>query len=214
MPESPAILCDIGNVIVTFDFSIAAARLAARSPHPQETVLDQLHHLKLPFEDGQIDDTTFVTEAIKTLGFEGSPETFRFIWNDIFAPNDAMIATLERLATTLPLHLLSNTSGLHKDYLFATYPIFARFQNGIYSYSARASKPGRRIFEIAVEQLHLDPSQTFYIDDLDANIVTARQLGFVTHHYHHQKHPELVSALDQWLSLTTPSPEKNPGIAS
>lgn len=197
MPKS-AILCDIGNVIVSFDFSIASRQLAAQSDCPEEKLLDQLHHLKIPFEDGQIDDQTFVSSAMEAIGFHGSAAAFVDIWCRIFAANDAMTTTLTQLALRHPLHLLSNTSGLHKDYLFAQYPVFNLFQSGVYSYSAKASKPGRQIFEIAIEQLDLDPAQTFYIDDLLPNIETAQALGFTTHLYDLTRHHELEAALATW----------------
>ena len=201
---APALLCDIGNVIVTFDFSIAAHRLVEQSDADADSVLDRLHHLKLPFEDGGMGDAEFITRAMAEIGFRGSPEEFVRIWCEIFAVNAPMTATLQRAATRLPLYLLSNTSGLHKDHLFATYPIFNLFQDGVYSYSARSSKPERRIFEIAIEHLDLDPAQTFYIDDLKANIDTANALGFRSHHYAPERHADLEAALDRWMH-TLPS---------
>lgn len=194
----PAILCDIGNVIVSFDFSIASRQLAAHSDCPEGKLLDQLHHLKIPFEDGQIDDQTFVSSAIEAIGFHGSAAEFEDIWCRIFTANAPMITTLEELVIRHPLHLLSNTSGLHKDFLFAEFPVFNLFQSGVYSYSAKASKPGRQIFEIAIEQLSLEPTQTFYIDDLLPNIQTAKELGFITHHYDLARHHELETALAAW----------------
>lgn len=201
MPR-PTILCDIGNVIVSFDFRIASSRLAARSNCPEDALFDRLHHLKLPFEDGQISNQSFVTEAIQAIGFKGSPTEFTRIWCDIFAPNTALITTLERLATTHPLFLLSNTSGLHKDFLFAEFPVFRLFTGGVYSFSAQTSKPGSKIFSLAIEQLGLDPAQTFYIDDLLPNIETAAQLSFITHHYDMTQHSKLESALTAWMNHT------------
>lgn len=199
----PAILCDIGNVIVSFDFHIASSRLAACSDCPEDALFDRLHHLKLPFEDGQISNEAFVTDAIAAIGFKQSPAEFIRIWCDIFAPNAALIRTLESLATSHPLLLLSNTSGLHKDYLFDQFPVFRLFSGGVYSYSAKASKPDPEIFRIAIEQLALDPAQTFYIDDLLPNIETASNLGFITHHYDMAKHPQLESALLAWTNQTS-----------
>lgn len=199
----PSILCDIGNVIVSFDFRIAARRLAELSECPADAVFDRLHHLKLPFEDGQMDDQTFVSEAIKAIQFTDSPAEFSRIWCDIFAPNTALITTLGQLATNHPLFLLSNTSGLHKDYLFAQFPVFSLFSGGVYSYSAKASKPSPEIFHIAIEQLALDPAQTFYIDDLQPNIETASHLGFETHLYDMNRHAELLSDLQPWLNQTS-----------
>ncbi len=191
----PAILCDIGNVIVHFDFTIASRRLAAWSDLPAEAVLPALEGIKGPFEDGQMDDASFVTAASAAIGFRGKREDFIRAWCEIFTANAPMIKTLERLHRTRRLYLLSNTSGLHKDYLFASFPVFNLFQGGVYSYSERASKPGRRIFEAAIEQFDLEPEQTFYIDDLLPNIETAKSLRFATHHYHSSHHQELAGRI-------------------
>lgn len=195
---APAILCDIGNVIVSFDFGVASSRLAALSDTAEDRLLDELQRLKVPFEDGQIDDDAFVSESMAAIGFHGSPEEFRHIWCDIFAANAPMVATLSKLATRYPLFLLSNTSGLHKDYLFAQFPVFSHVRDGVYSHTAKASKPGRRIFEIAIDQLDLDPARTFFIDDLEPNIQTAARMGFVTHHYDLRQHALFEAALAQW----------------
>ena len=104
-----------------------------------------------------------------------------------------MIALVERLHGHVPLYLLSNTSDIHRDYVFRQYPFFARFTGGVYSYEARASKPGRTIFEITCRELALEAASTFFIDDLLPNIETARSLGFQVHHYHFEDHARLLA---------------------
>ena len=84
---------------------------------------------------------------------------------------------------------------IHRDYVFRRYAFFSRFTAGTYSYEAKASKPGREIYEIAQRQLALDPASTFFIDDLLPNIETARTLGFQAHHYHYDQHDALLLQL-------------------
>lgn len=196
----PAILCDIGNVLATFDFSIAAHRLSSASPFPADTILQQLDDLKLPFENGDLTDSEFLAAAVERLQFAGTPEDFAAIWCGIFSANDAMRHTLQPLRGRIPLYLLSNTSGLHRDWLFRAFDVFQLFDDGVYSYSAHCSKPDAAIFQHAIDQLQLDPAHTFFIDDLPANIATAEQLGFVTHTYDFRQHPALHHHLTEWLS--------------
>lgn len=198
MPSQPVLLSDIGNVLVAFDFDIAARRCAELSPFPASALSSRLDGIKLPFEDGRMDDDSFVEQAIAALEFRGTKEQFIAIWCEIFTENAAMDRTLKGLAGQVPMHLLSNTSGLHKDYLLRTFGIFSHFQDGVYSYSAKCSKPGEEIFRHTIEKLSLDPAQTFYIDDLEANIATARRLGFQTHLYRMQEHGRLEQDLDAW----------------
>jgi putative hydrolase of the HAD superfamily len=129
------------------------------------------------------------------LRYRGTEAAFIAAWEDIFTPNEPMLALVERLHGRFPLYLLSNTSDIHRDYIFARYPIFARFTGGTYSYAVRASKPGTEIYQHAIRAHGLDPARTFFIDDLLPNIETARALGFQAHHYHHDRHGELEEEL-------------------
>ncbi len=195
----PVLLSDIGNVLTFFDFSVAARRVAERSPWPAEALSARLDHLKGPFENGDLDDATFLREAVAALEFRGSEAEFARIWCEIFTENAAMRATLEPLAGRIPMRLLSNTSGLHKEHLLAEFGIFQPFDGGVYSYSAKCSKPGEEIFRKTIEELDLDPALTFYIDDLEPNIATARRLGFEAHHYDARRHDEFERELNAWL---------------
>jgi FMN phosphatase YigB (HAD superfamily) len=196
----PTILSDVGKVLIDFDFSIAARRLAEKSPHPAESVLHCLDDIKLPYEDGRMDDEAFVTAAIERTQFRGTRDEFAQIWCEIFTPNEPLHALLRTLRGKLPMYLLSNTSGLHKDYFLRQFPVFECFTDGVYSYSARCSKPGEEIFHLTCRTLDLDPARTFYIDDLEPNIATARRLGFQCFHYAFERQAELESALADWLT--------------
>jgi HAD superfamily hydrolase (TIGR01509 family) len=197
MPR-PAILSDIGNVLVSFDFKIAAKRAAELCPYPPEKLFTRLDDIKLPYENGDIDDAAFVQEAMRLLEFRGDAARFEQIWCEIFSENAAMAHSLNGIADQLPKYLLSNTSGLHKNHLLQTYGIFRHFHGGVYSYSAKCSKPDAAIYRVAIAELDLDPEQTLFIDDLPANIATARELGFQTHHYQINDHAALETTLAAW----------------
>lgn len=194
----PVLLSDIGNVLTFFDFGVAAQRVAELCPFPPEAMWGKLDHIKGPFEDGRMDDDAFIKAAMESLQFQGTEAQFAAIWCDIFTQNEAMKSTLAPLVGKVPMKLLSNTNGLHKDFLLSTFDIFQAFDGGVYSHLAKCSKPGEEIFRLTIEQLDLDPAQTFYIDDLEPNIATARRLGFQAHHYHHDRHALLEAELSAW----------------
>lgn len=195
---SPAFVSDVGKVLIDFDFAPAARRLAEKCPHPAETVLTLFDSIKGPYEDGRIDDEAFVREGIRLTGFTGTAQEFITIWCEIFTENLPMKTSLDAIAGKVPMYLLSNTSGLHKDYFWRTYGIFVPFSDGVYSHEARCSKPGEEIFRHTIEKFSLDPARTFYVDDLLPNIETAARLGFRTFHYSLARHPEFEAALADW----------------
>lgn len=191
-----AFLFDIGNVLLRFDFGLALQKLAAKSAiHNPAEILLQADRIKVPYEDGQIDRAAFLRAAFDLLQFRGSEAEFITAWEEIFEPNLPMVELLDQLRPKYPLYLLSNTSDIHREYIFRTYAFFGHFTGGIYSYEARTSKPGAAIFHRAIDQFRLTPETTFFIDDLLPNIETARSLGFVSHHYHHDRHSELLTDL-------------------
>jgi putative hydrolase of the HAD superfamily len=192
-----AFLFDIGNVILRFDFHIALRRLAAQSDSTDLTdLLTRLDPVKFMLEDGRIDRATFVRGAIDALRFRGTEAEFIAAFEDIFEENAPMSALIARLREDYPLYLLSNTNDIHVEYFTRRYPVFQHFCGGLYSHRARASKPNPEIYRIACRELGLAPQTTFFIDDLLPNIETARSLGFHTHHYHHERHSELLAALE------------------
>lgn len=197
MAQQPtALLFDIGNVLLRFDFHLALRSLAAQSDasDPVE-VLSRIELVKFALEDGQIDRAGFVRGVFDVLRYRGTEAEFVAAWEDIFAPNEPMLALVEQLHGRFPLYLLSNTSDIHVDYIFRRYPVFQRFSGAVYSYKVKASKPDPAIYRIACAQLGIEPATTFFIDDLLPNIETARALGFRTHHYHHDRHDALLAEM-------------------
>lgn len=197
---APALLFDIGNVLVSFDFSRCAQALAVHSPLSPAEIMEALSPLKDPLESGLCSSETFVAQCMTAIRYQAAAEDFRLAWCDIFSPLTGMAHTLATLGRQLPAYLLSNTSGLHKDFLLERFDIFQHFQGGIFSHEAKTMKPEPGMYEQAIAQFGLDPAQTFYVDDLAANIETGRRLGFVSFHYDPARHEELDGALRGWLA--------------
>jgi putative hydrolase of the HAD superfamily len=189
-------LFDIGNVLVRFDFSRAVRAVAALSDVRDEAdVLHRMDSAKLGYEDGQISRAEFLHEAFRILGYRGTEAQFIAAWQGIFTENEPMTSLVRSLRGKFPLYLLSNTNDMHVEGLFRDFPVFEEFTGATYSHEARASKPHRAIYEIACRTHGLDPRTTFFIDDLAANIATARDLGFHAHQYDHGRHGELLAAV-------------------
>lgn len=199
MTQARTFLFDIGNVLVHFDFGPALHRLAERSAAEVDRLEALLAPLKIELESGRMGDADFITASIDLLGFTGTRGEFARIWGDIFSENPAMTRLVNRLAGRHRLLLFSNTSGLHKDWLFGQFPVFSRFEGGIYSYEAGSMKPEETIYREAIARLGLDPGETLYIDDLPGNIATGERLGFLAHHYAADQHAALEDRIERWL---------------
>jgi len=196
----PALLFDIGNVLVTFDLQRCMSRMAERSPLSQPAIIEVITPLKEPLESGHMSEEEFIFRSMDGLDFTGTKTDFLDIWCDIFALNEPMALTLATLPKKLPAYLFSNTNGPHLRFLLERFAIFKHFDGGIYSHEAKCMKPQPGMYEQAVAQFGLDPAQTFYVDDLPANIATGKRLGFVSYQYDPQDHAPLHQALNAWVA--------------
>ncbi len=192
-----AIIFDIGNVLLKFDFNIAIRKLAPLcNVTPNQKLLAPIEEIKTAYESGQIGREEFLDKAIALLGYRGSRESFVAAWEDIFEENTPMIELVEQLHERYPLYLLSNTSDIHMDYILGKYPAFQRFRDAVYSYKVKCFKPDRAIYEVAIRQFGINPAETVFIDDLPANVESARTLGFHAIAYNFRDHGALLNTLN------------------
>lgn len=205
MPNPRPFLFDIGNVICAFDFDPMIARLKERSTDAGADPISRFIETKESYESGNSSDDAFIAHVTEAIGFLGDHEEFVSIWTEIFSENQPMTAAIETLAAAgHPLYLLSNTNGLHVEYLLKTFPVFEHFSGGVYSHEAKAIKPLDQIYEIAFERYSLNPEETYYVDDLPRNIEAGNRFGLISHQYHMREHDAFIT----WLAengIATPA---------
>ena len=99
------------------------------------------------------------------------------------------------------LYLLSNTNKMHIDYYteylkqqFGQDLLTELFDRVFYSHEIGYRKPNREAFEYVLKTEKLKPAETLYIDDLEHNVIGARQTGMQA--YHHPKGDRLVDLFE------------------
>jgi putative hydrolase of the HAD superfamily len=196
-----ALIFDIGNVLLRFDFNLALRKLAQHATPAAESILELIEPVKAAYEGGRLPRADFQAEVRAILRYTGTDDDFVTAWEDIFTENEPMVSLLPQLQERFPLYLLSNTSDIHIDFVFRRYPFFERFTDAVYSYRVGASKPEPEIYEIARRQFGVDPASTLFIDDLLPNVEAAQAAGFRVHHYHHDRHAAFLTQLEASGSL-------------
>jgi len=193
-----AFIFDIGNVLLRFDFSLVYKRLAplcdGELPSDIEPRVDAI---KVIYEAGEISRDEFLKKVFDLLRFRGTEAQFVAAWEDIFEENAPMVSLVESLHGRYPLYLLSNTSDIHAEFILRRYPFFGRFSDGVYSYRVRCAKPDRAIYDLAARQFGVAPGETIFIDDLPANIASAREAGFNAIQYDFRRHDAFLGELDR-----------------
>lgn len=200
-PEPEAFLFDIGNVLVSFDFRTFLAGVEAQSSLPPGAVERAVRSAAAGYESGAFETDEFLERVAAATRFEGTGAELAWLWQDIFDRNPPMEATVAALAGRFPLYLLSNTNPLHHQHLVERYDVFRHFRGGVYSYTAKAEKPDRAIYQSAIDQLGLDPARTLYIDDRPENVAAGEQLGFRSLAYDRDRHGEFLRLLAAQVGL-------------
>lgn len=174
------ILLDLGNVLVNFCHQKMCRQIAALvDAHPaavHAAIFDQ--GLLPPLERGQIDPAEFERRLAAALNVRFPPDTLSHAASDIFEVNTAMRPLLLQLRHQgYRLVALSNTSVTHYDWIRARSDVFAPFHSLVMSFHVGAMKPERAIYEKALAEIHCDPAECFYTDDVPAFVEAGRRVG-------------------------------------
>jgi glucose-1-phosphatase len=175
-----ALIFDLGNVIVPFDFKRGYAAMEGRCPHPAAEIPKRIGATDLVrrFETGEVEPRAFVEELCRILDLTMTYEEFCDVWFSIFLPGtlieESWLAALKR---RYPLVLLSNTNAIHFEMLEAHYPILQLFDRRVLSHEVRAMKPSPIIYEAAVAKAHCKSSECFFTDDVAAYVEGACVCG-------------------------------------
>jgi len=97
---------------------------------------------------------------------------------------DGTAAIVDRLrAAGVPLHLLTNMpADVFRDRV-ERWQVLCRFDGAVVSGEEGVLKPEPAIFRLLTARFGLDPAETLFIDDAEANVDGARAAGFHAHHF-------------------------------
>jgi HAD superfamily hydrolase (TIGR01509 family) len=177
----PAIIFDLGKVLVDFDYSVAARKVAARSTKQ----LPDLQHflgsssILVRYESGLLTRQQFFEEMRQATGFTGSLEEFSADFADIFVPIAPMIELHEELrARGFLTYIFSNTNDLAIEHVRHNFPFFQHFDGYIFSYEVGAMKPQPEIYAAMEQMSGKSGADLVYIDDRLENTEAGRARGW------------------------------------
>jgi glucose-1-phosphatase len=181
--NQPVIVFDLGKVLVDFDYSIAARRIAARSTQPPENLHAFLSSSAalIQFETGVAARQEFFEQVCNATGFLGDVGEFGGMFADIFTEISLMIELQAELRRRgLKTYIFSNTNDLAIEHIRRNFPFFQNFDGYILSYEVKAMKPDAPIYQ-ALEQLTgKRGAEIIYIDDRAENVAGGAAHGWRT----------------------------------
>jgi HAD superfamily hydrolase (TIGR01509 family) len=197
-----AVIFDLGKVLVDFDYSIAARKIAARSSKAPEDLHAFLGSspLLVEYESGRLSRRQFFDAVRDAVGFDGDIAGFGKFFAEIFSPIEPMIelhAELRRRG--LPTYIFSNTNDLAVEHVRRDFPFFGNFDGYILSYEVGAMKPQPQIYEAMEKMSGRRGAEIVYIDDRLENVKAGSARGWQT--ILHETPEKTRAALEKFIWL-------------
>jgi putative hydrolase of the HAD superfamily len=177
------VVFDLGKVLVDFDYSIAARKIAARSMKQ----IPDLHHflgsspILARFESGLLTRKQFFAEMQQITGFLDDENEFSGHFADIFLPIEPMIELHSKLRRQkIPTYILSNTNDIAIEHISRNFPFFKNFDGYIFSHEVGAMKPESKIYGALEKLSGKRGAEIIYLDDRPENIVAGEARGWKT----------------------------------
>lgn len=191
-----AIIFDIGRVLVRMNISGAVQGLARGvSLTPEEIWTAIQKDPRWPdWQEGRISPHDWYLHLSRRFASSLTFEQFTEAWNATLDPHPIQDNSLfETLRETFHLGLLSNTDPIHVTHLESNFDFFRFFPKSARTYSCAvgASKPSPLIFRDALKSLHVKAENAAFVDDVEAYVSAARNLGI---HGIHYRSPEQLKA--------------------
>lgn len=177
----PAIVFDLGKVLVDFDYRIGARKIAARSTRKLHDLPQFLGSSEIlaRFESGLLNRRQFFEEMKEFTGFTGELGEFVADFADIFLPIPPMIEFHAELRQRgFATYIFSNTNDIAIEHVRRNFPFFSNFDDYIFSYEVGAMKPHPKIYEAMEKLCGCRGKEIIYIDDRPENIDAGAARGW------------------------------------
>lgn len=176
-----AVLCDLDNVIRSYDMSRVAALERSAGPAEGTTAgVAYAPEVDLPLLLGRIGTAEW--EASIVRGLEGrvpeprARELAAAFAHAPFHADEAVVALLRRIRELMPLVLVTNAT-LRLDSDLAALGLADLAHHVVGSAHVGVAKPDPAIYAIAVERAAVPARRCLFVDDRAENVEAARALG-------------------------------------
>ena len=177
----PVIVFDLGKVLVDFDYTVAARKIAARSAKSPEDLHAFLgaSPLLVEYESGRHSRREFFAAIRQAIDFHGDLEEFGSYFADIFTAMPGTIALHAELRQRgYQTFIFSNTNDLAVEHVRRNFPFFQNFDGYILSYEVGGLKPQPEIYAAVEKLTGRRGADLVYIDDRPENIETGKGRGW------------------------------------
>ncbi len=184
------IIFDLGVVILNIDpeQSVKAFKEIGFDRFEDQYTLAGQTNIFDKLETGKITPTEFFEQICEVGNIKLSNQQIEHAWNALLLDfPEERIKLIESLKKDYRIFLLSNTNAIHYNKYSADFheqfgkPFDSLFEKMYLSHEVGYRKPDRRIYESLLADSGIVAQESLFIDDLEANIKMASQLGIRGH---------------------------------
>ena len=184
------ILFDLGGVVMTIDQPQAVRRFKEIGLVDAESRLDPYTQKGIfgDLEEGKIGALEFRVELGKIIGRELTHEECLYAWRGYSkeVPHRNLVALRKLHDEGYNLILFSNTNpymmewAMSDDFDGMGNSIDSYFDMSFRSYECGMMKPSKSFFRHVIDSAGINPEETLFLDDGEANVISASELGIRT----------------------------------
>jgi putative hydrolase of the HAD superfamily len=197
-PRRSALLVDWGGVLTTNLFTSFSAFCTQEGLAPETLVErfrgdEECRALLIAFEEGRLEEPAFEERFGGMLGVAHAGLIDRLFAG--VGPDHAMITAVAAARRAgIRTGLVSNSWGTRR---YDRALLAELFDGVVISGDEGIRKPSRRMYELGAERAGVTPDVCVYVDDLEQNLVPAREMGMATIHHTsaYKSVPELEALL-------------------
>ena len=195
------IIFDLGNVLLSFDFQVAANQLAKHAQLSASEIVRLINQSKLlhEFERGEISSEEFYAEVAQASKYQESLDQFRMDFSNIFEEIQPMVDFFRQLKRNgNRVALFSNTNEMATEFIRKKFSFFSDFDAIFLSYQHGLMKPNAALYRKVETSLGRSGKELFFIDDRPENIAAAIECNWsgITH----TNAPQTIKAANSWLT--------------
>jgi FMN phosphatase YigB (HAD superfamily) len=196
-----ALLFDLGNVLVKFDWEQAFAHWGERCATPAERLRERfvVDAAFERYERGEATDAEYFAALRATLGVDLSHDDLREGWNRIFTGAiEPTVELIGRLDPRMPLYVFSNTNAAHRSAWVRDHAeALAPFRRVFTSFEIGHRKPERAAYELVAREIGVPAARVLFLDDAIENVRGAQEAGMQAVHV--PTTAEVARALAPWV---------------
>jgi HAD superfamily hydrolase (TIGR01509 family) len=179
MSTISVVLFDLGNVLISIHPERFAATLGIDHRSDQSRRL-QVVQLMQRYERGELETDRFFEQLGQVFSGKFSRQRLTEALEKVLGnPIEGMPDLLQRVASSVPVGMVSNTNETHFEYCRRNFTFLSIIPHHFLSWKLRVMKPDAAYYARVLEQLALPANRIVFIDDIPENVEGAKQAGMV-----------------------------------